>query len=270
MKEFEGVKPAKFQLGKLLINPKYKERVINRLLNEGYCRTHGKAELMATMIGKRGISIIKKSKIVIYESLTPQEYTFEDVKRLLKSEESYEKLNYGERLNCVRAFAAECCKDLNINQPQIYLADQSKSDVPENQGSFYQDTDIITFNILNSAAGMKITVPHEIRHYYQDLVSYGVIKTDQPNNFKPPKASKAQCKKTVKKWKHGLELDGDIYALDFNKRHFPRHSGIPQLRFFIMLANGVKPKRLKVVKATFKKRKAFEDGNHPNSDIIQK
>jgi hypothetical protein len=186
---------------------------------------------------------------VLFESMIPQEYTFNDAKALL--EKGYDKLNYGEKLNVIRAYATEICGDLDIRSPEIYFAKYSLFyKVQGICGCYHTDSGVITVNSRIDSNEIKMLIPHELKHYHQELIRDGYVPSTMPDE------------ETKKNWdkkeeyiyeEKPTEIDANEYSVEFASKHFkPFYELIAEKEF-------IKVARKNFDKTNLKKQKAEEE-----------
>jgi len=158
----------------------------------------------------------------LFESMEPQEYTFKQAKEFLDDDMMFRTLNFGQKLNCVRAYAAELCKDLKIRIPEVYFAKYKPiKGVGTPVGSIWRKAELLTINYTSGASEIKLGLPHELKHYQQLLI------TDK--GYMPPASLTTPSKETIDEWNNSakypywvqpIEVDAEQYASDVCDKKF--------------------------------------------------
>jgi hypothetical protein len=181
--KYDGMAKAEFQIAKLAKVGELRKDIIRNLQDVEGAQKLPKDELEQVYdeLTKEYKKQYDKCKTVLYDSTVPQEYTFKDAKELLGDAQKYEKLNWGEKLNAIRAYAAHCCGRLNVRNLQVYFADYGfLQDFTERyEGSLFMGTDVVGINIKSTLEQIKATIPHECRHYYQYCLKHGHQKSEK-------------------------------------------------------------------------------------------
>jgi len=167
-------------------------------------------------LAKEGLFVARRNPFTFaktfYDSIEPPSISFEKALEILNSQEEWEKLNLGQKLNVVKVFSNEVAKELDIPPPPIHLADYRgliKTSHSEGTPISIKDGFVLNMAHLKYAVNVRNAVAHEIKHIHQ---FYAI--DDYELKTLPPK-------EIIEKWKNdsGKMSNGIIGSYVKNKFH---------------------------------------------------